>query len=84
MNFDPGIVAIIVAAGVLGWPLDKAIKFFKEKLKATGVLAYIVEALVCAVAVLAYLIPVGFNWPHLGIYTLLVFASVHGFYVGSK
>ena len=32
-TFDPGIVAIIVAAGVLGWPLNKAIKLLKEALK---------------------------------------------------
>jgi len=84
MNFDPGIVAIIIAAGVLGWPLDQAIKFLKDTLRAKGILAYVVEAVVCGAAVAAYLIPVGWSWPNFGIYTLMVFASVHGFYVKAK
>ena len=84
INFDPGIVAIIIAAGVLGWPLDKAIKWVKDILRVKGFLAYVVELLVCGSATAVYLVGTGWNWMNLAIYTGLVFASVHGWYVKAK
>ena len=84
INFDPGIVAIIVAAGVLGWPLDKAIKWVKDKLRLKGLLVYVAELLVCGSATAAYLVGTGWSWLNLAIYTGLVFASVHGWYVKAK
>ena len=91
ISFDPGIVAIIVAAGVLGWPLNKVIKWLKDALRAKGVLIYVVELLVCGAATAFYLFGVGIVVPivewslaNLALYTALVFASVHGFYVKAK
>ena len=84
INFDPGIVAIIIAAGVLGWPLDKAIKWLKDKLRLKGLLVYVAELLVCGTATGIYLVGTGWDWLSLALYTGLVFCSVHGWYVKAK
>ncbi len=84
MNFDLGIVAIIAGAGVLGMPLNLAIKKLKGLLRAKGIMAYVVEILVCCGATASYLAVAGWDLTLFGIYSALVFASVHGFYLKAK
>ena len=83
-GFDPEVLAIILAAGILGLPIDKAIKWLKSKFAIKGVIAYIVELIVCAFPVGIYLTTVGWNWGQLALYTFFVFLSVHGWYSVKK
>ena len=85
LNFDPGIVAIIIGVGLFGFPLNAIIKKIKEKINVSGIWIYGVEILVCCGATASYLITVqGWDLTLFGIYSALVFASVHGFYVKTK
>lgn len=85
MNFDPGIIAIIVGAGVLGMPLNFLIKKIKEKFNVSGIWVYGIEILVCCGATASYLASIqGWNTTLFGVYSALVFASVHGIYVAKK
>lgn len=85
LNFDPGIVAIIVGAGIVGYPLNLAIKFLKKKLNVKGLMIYLIEILVCCGATASYLISIqGWNLTLFGIYSALVFASIHGYHVNAK
>lgn len=85
MTFDPGIIAIIIGAGVLGIPLNALIKKIKKKFNVKGLWVYLIEILVCCGATSSYMLTVsGWDTALFGIYSALVFASIHGWYVARK
>jgi len=83
-GFDPEVLLAILAAGIFGLPIDKAIKFVKDKLNVSGVWVYLIEVIVCAVPVSIYQAATGFIVSELLIYTFFVFLSVHGWYIVKK
>ena len=83
--FDPGIVELILVAGIGGVGVRALTAALKNWLKVKGFLAVIVSLVVCAAATAVYLIPAGiFSWGNLAGYTAFVFVSANLIYRATK
>lgn len=83
-GFDPEVLIALLAAGILGIPIDKVIKWVKDALRLTGFITYVFEVIICAIPVAIYQAAAGWIWGDLIMYTFFVFLSVHGWYVVKK
>ena len=80
-TFDPSIVLVILATGILGFPVESVIQILKTKLKVAGVLALALSMLVCLVASAIYFVTIaGWDVKLFLLYGLLAFASTQSWY----
>ncbi len=79
-----GTGGLIFLAGIAGLPVMAIIALIKRWVNATGPWVRIISFFVSAGCVIAYLIPIGWNWLHFIILTIIVTLSANGIYLGSQ
>ena len=82
-NFDPAVVAAILAAGGIG--LVYVVNFLKNIFKVSDKPAVLLVLIVSAIATaLTLLISGGFGWLAFAIYTLATFGTMTGWFKFTK
>ncbi|MHA1280689.1 MAG: hypothetical protein ACTSQ8_26345 [Candidatus Helarchaeota archaeon] len=80
-EFDSAFVQVILLTGVGGLSVAAATEMLKRLLKATGVLAYVISAVVAVAATAFALVTAGtFTIGGLLIYSVAVFLTANGIY----
>lgn len=74
----------IFLAGLAGQPVMGLIAIVKRVFNATGIWVRVISVVVSAGCVAAYLIPIGWNWLHFIILTIVVTLSSNGIHLGNK
>lgn len=83
----PALVTLgvsIFLAGIAGQPVMGLIAIVKRWFNATGIWVRVISVIVSAGCVTAYLIPVGWNWLHFVILTIVVTVSANGLHLANK
>lgn len=79
--FDSAFVQVILVTGIGGLSVASATELLKRWLKATGVLAYVISAVVAILATAIGLVTAGtFTVLSLAVYSLAVFLTANGIY----
>jgi len=74
----------IFLAGIGGMSVNAVLNVLKRVLKADGIGVILLSIGVSAIAVIMYLIPTGFDWIKLVIYTTLVTLAANGIYLNPQ
>ena len=79
-----GIGGAIFLAGIAGLPVMALIALIKRWVNANGIWVRVISFFVSAGCVIAYLIPMGWNWLNFIILTIIVTLSANGIYLGAQ